>query len=81
MKDVLGIPDDEFAELQKIEERYPVCIPAYYLDLVDPDDPNDPIHKMCVPLGMEFPRVAARTPRARRTIRLSRVCSTSTIRR
>lgn len=54
MKDVLGIADDELAELQKIEEKYPVCIPAYYLDLIDPNDPDDPIRRMCVPLAMEF---------------------------
>jgi L-lysine 2,3-aminomutase len=31
-------------------------IPAYYLGLIDPDDPDDPIRKMAVPSAFEADR-------------------------
>ena len=34
--------EDELKSLLDIEKRYPVCIPEYYLDLIDPDDNKDP---------------------------------------
>ncbi len=54
LKDRLHLSDDEVEALQAIERSYPVCIPAYYLDLIDPEDRHDPIRKMCVPDAMEF---------------------------
>lgn len=54
LQSVLGIGDEEVAELRNIEERYPICVPAYYLGLIDADDPYDPIRKMCIPHAMEF---------------------------
>ncbi len=53
-KDRLNLSDEEAGRLQPIADAYPVCVPEYYLGLVDPDDPNDPIRKMCVPSAMEF---------------------------
>lgn len=54
MRGYLGLEDGEVEELRAIEEKYPICIPDYYLKLVDPADPADPIRKMCVPCAMEF---------------------------
>ena len=50
----LGISSDEAAKLDSIAEKYPVCIPEYYLGLIDPGDPEDPIRKMAVPSAIEF---------------------------
>ena len=50
----LGLPDDEMDQLLDIEKRYPVCVPEYYLDLIDWTDRNDPIRKMCIPDPREF---------------------------
>ena len=35
--------------LEEITQRFPISIPEYYLSLIDPDDPFDPIRRMCVP--------------------------------
>ena len=60
LKDLLRLSDEEEARLIRIEEKYPVCITEYYLSLVDPEDPDDPIRKMCIPSSMEFSE--GRTP-------------------
>jgi len=35
--------------LREVVDAHPMNIPQYYLDLIDQDDPNDPIRKMCIP--------------------------------
>lgn len=45
----LGLPEAEIPAYQDIIERYPVMITPYYLSLIDPRDPADPIARMCVP--------------------------------
>lgn len=54
LKDRFSFSDEEVSRLMEIEEKYPVCIPEYYLDLIDVDDRRDPIRKMCIPDAMEF---------------------------
>jgi len=39
----------EQCERSHVADRYPMMITPYYLSLVDPDDPEDPIRRMCVP--------------------------------
>lgn len=41
--------EEHLEQLQRISKRFPFSIPPYYLSLVDPSDPHDPIRKMCVP--------------------------------
>lgn len=53
MQDRLHLTDDEARALQAVADVYPVCVPDYYLNLVDPSDPDDPIRKMCVPALFE----------------------------
>jgi len=36
-------------KLHKIIDEHPMSIPRYYLSLINPDDPEDPIRKMAVP--------------------------------
>ncbi len=49
----LRLTQEEIDRLEPIVERYPMQIPAYYLNLIDPDDPDDPIRKMSVPAYFE----------------------------
>ena len=45
----LGLPDTEIPRYARVIERYPMMITPYYLSLIDPADPEDPIARMCVP--------------------------------
>ncbi len=45
----IRLTDVQVATLGRIIERYPMAITRYYLSLVDADDPEDPIRKMCIP--------------------------------
>jgi lysine 2,3-aminomutase len=56
-------PEDQF-ELEAVTRQYPMAITPYYLSLIDPEDPNDPIRAQAVPsvpetalsfIGMEDP--------------------------
>ncbi len=50
----LQLESDDAERIRTISERYPICIPPYYLGLIDPDDPNDPIRKICIPGSQEL---------------------------
>ena len=54
LRKVLPMDDAEAAQMEKIIEKYPLCINPYYLNLINRDDPKDPIRKMCVPDIHEF---------------------------
>lgn len=45
----LNLTKDEKVKMDEILERYPMSITPYYISLVDFNDPNDPIKKMCIP--------------------------------
>ncbi len=49
----LKLTEDEKTEYRAILEKYPMAIPEYYISLIDPDDPDDPIRKMSVPAVIE----------------------------
>ncbi len=51
---VLGWTPEETARCAAIIKRYPMMITPYYLSLVDPSDPDDPIGRMCIPSLTEF---------------------------
>ena len=42
LKDRLGLPEEEAEKLRAIERKYPICVPEYYLSLIDRQDPHDP---------------------------------------
>jgi len=46
---VIGIPSGEAQQLVHVVQRHPMCVPPYYLSLIDPHDPNDPVKAMAVP--------------------------------
>lgn len=54
LQDKLKLSKEETAQLNKILEKYPLSVPDYYLSLIDPSDPNDPIRKMCIPCVKEL---------------------------
>ncbi|MGC9324606.1 MAG: KamA family radical SAM protein [Desulfomonilia bacterium] len=45
----LDIRPGEKRKLKKVIERHPMCIPRYYLSLIEPGDQYDPIRAMAVP--------------------------------
>ncbi|MBN1776639.1 MAG: KamA family radical SAM protein [Clostridiales bacterium] len=49
----LHLTQEEIDRLEPIVAKYPMQIPAYYLNLIDPNDPEDPIRKMAVPSFFE----------------------------
>ena len=60
----LPLSSEERRRIELVTTRYPMAITPYYLSLVDPDDPNDPVRTQAVPrfeevtmgrLGMEDP--------------------------
>ena len=44
----------EERDLRQVVDAYPMNIPRYYLDLIDPTDPADPIRKLAVPATEEL---------------------------
>ena len=43
----------EKSNLKNIIDNYPMSIPKYYISLIDKNDPDDPIRKLCVPNILE----------------------------
>ncbi|MDK2799859.1 MAG: lysine 2,3-aminomutase [Clostridiales bacterium] len=54
LKQYMPLSEKEEKELEKIIDRHPMSIPTYYLNLIDWNDPNDPIKKLSIPSGMEL---------------------------
>lgn len=50
----LDLPETEIPGYDQIISRFPMMIPPYYLSLIDPSDPADPIARMCVPSNLEL---------------------------
>lgn len=45
----MNLTRDDEIKMNEILEKYPMSITPYYLSLIDFNDPNDPIKKMCIP--------------------------------
>ena len=54
LSEYLKLNPDDAKRIREIAERYPFCVPPYYLGLIDPKDPDDPIRKICVPGTQEL---------------------------
>ena len=50
----ITLSSEEKAQLQLVTRRYPLSITPYYLSLINPDDPDDPIRKQAVPSVLEM---------------------------
>lgn len=49
LKEYADFNAEEERELREVTKVHPVNIPRYYLSLIDKNDPNDPIRRMCFP--------------------------------
>ena len=54
LKEYIDLDAAEEKNLQKVIDEHPMSIPRYYLSLIDPADPDDPIRKMAVPSSEEL---------------------------
>ena len=54
LAEYMGWDQEKLDACRQIAERYPMMITPYYLSLVDKDDPDDPIARMCIPSADEF---------------------------
>ncbi len=45
---------EEQAQLKLVTMRYPLSVTPYYLSLINPDDPDDPIRKQAIPSTLEM---------------------------
>lgn len=52
LSEYLKLDPNDAKRIKEISERYPFCVPPYYLGLIDPDDADDPIRRICIP-GMQ----------------------------
>ncbi|MDO4540843.1 MAG: KamA family radical SAM protein [Syntrophomonadaceae bacterium] len=52
----LPLSSEEIDDINHIIREYPMSIPRYYLGLIDGEDPDDPIRKLCVPAVTESMR-------------------------
>ncbi|OGO31645.1 MAG: lysine 2,3-aminomutase [Chloroflexi bacterium RBG_16_56_11] len=51
---LVPLSTEEQAQIQLVTRRYPLSITPYYLSLIDPGDPDDPISKQAIPSIMEL---------------------------
>jgi len=54
LKKYISLTSDEEKELQRVVDIHPMNIPRYYLQLVERDNLDDPIRKLCVPSSDEL---------------------------
>lgn len=52
-RDRLGLDDEKMKRMKALCKAFPMSIPRYYLSLIDWDDPEDPIRRMCIPALLE----------------------------
>jgi lysine 2,3-aminomutase len=50
----IPLTSEEQAQLKLVTMRYPLSVTPYYLSLINPDDPDDPIRKQAIPSPMEM---------------------------
>jgi len=49
LKNYINLTEDEENSIRRVVKIHPMNITRYYLSLIDPEDPNDPIRKMAIP--------------------------------
>ena len=54
LKDFIDLSPKEEKKLKQITKRHPMRVTAYYMSLINWDDPYDPIRKMAIPSLNEF---------------------------
>jgi len=56
LKKRVGLSPEEEVGVEKCLETMRMAVTPYYLSLIDPDDPNDPVRKQSIPTAMELHR-------------------------
>ncbi|MCL2588465.1 MAG: lysine 2,3-aminomutase, partial [Oscillospiraceae bacterium] len=64
LSQILDLSDERKAEVRKLGELYRFAVTPYYLALIDPADPKDPILAMSVPTGLELDESGESDPMA-----------------
>lgn len=59
LRDRFSFSEDEIKALRSLQEKFPMFINPYYLSLIDPEDPEDPIRKMSIPSLSELERTGS----------------------
>ena len=54
LKDLLPLTEQELEEIELTGSRYRWAVSPYYLSLIDPEDPDDPIKKQALPSILEY---------------------------
>jgi KamA family protein len=54
LKEYISLRSEEEIDIRKIVDIHPMNIPRYYLNLINPDDPLDPIRRQCIPDTQEL---------------------------
>lgn len=54
LKEVLPLGQNEVAEIEKTGSQYRWAVSPYYLSLIDPDNPDDPVKRQCIPVIQEY---------------------------
>ncbi len=54
LKELLPIEKEDLEDIDKTGSKYRWAVSPYYLSLIDPDDPNDPVKKQCLPTINEY---------------------------
>ena len=54
LKLYFSLTEEEELSMQDVLDNHPMNIPRYYLSLIDPNDPHDPIRKLAIPTAEEL---------------------------
>jgi KamA family protein len=54
LRNYLDLSNIEAQQLKEVVKRHPMRITQYYMSLIDPNDPNDPIRRMVIPSMKEL---------------------------
>lgn len=49
LQGTFGLSDEDVSVVREIQRTFPMFVNPYYLSLIDPNDPEDPIRKMSIP--------------------------------
>jgi len=54
LNEIIPLSIEEQSQLRLVTMRYPLSVTPYYLSLINPDDPDDPIRKQAIPTILEI---------------------------
>lgn len=62
LSEIITLTTEEKSNINKVSETFRWAITPYYLSLIDPDNPHDPIKHMSVPSGYELNHTGTEDP-------------------